>query len=148
MQNGPEQRWPPEAERRLREVGWHPGRSLSTADWEHVLREQGHFAIHPAAQQFLAEFGGLTLTRVFEGSIAPVSAETFFDPTLAKWDQEIFEDLSEGAGAEPYSIGMKNNRNAYLGMTTTGAVYYGMDDAFLLAETGDEAVEKIFGGEA
>ncbi|MFF3767746.1 SUKH-3 domain-containing protein, partial [Streptomyces sp. NPDC001922] len=145
MQSGPEQRWSTETERLLRKAGWRPGRSVPTAEWERVLQEHDEFEIHPDAQRFLAEFGGLSVTEVIVGAITVVRSEVSFDPTLAQWDQEIFEVLSEQAGAELYPVGMTGNRNAYLGMTSAGTVYTGMDDAYFLAESGDQALEKIFG---
>ncbi|WP_432094247.1 SUKH-3 domain-containing protein [Streptomyces sp. bgisy100] len=136
-------RWSAETDRVLREAGWHPGRSVSTAEWERVLQEHDEFEIHPAAQHFLVEFGGLALTLWSPGSVKPVRVEISFDPALAQWDQEIFEVLSEQAGAELYPLGMTNNRNTYLCMAPTGKVYTGMDDAYFLAETGDQALEKL-----
>ncbi|MFF3767747.1 SUKH-3 domain-containing protein [Streptomyces sp. NPDC001922] len=143
QQSGFGQRWSRETERLLRKAGWRPGRSVSTAEWERGLQEHDGFEIHPMAQRFLAEFGGLTVTLWFPGSVKPVRVEVSFDPALAKWDQEIFEVLSEQAGAGLYPLGMTNNRNTYLGMAPTGEVYTGMDDAYFLAETGEQALEKL-----
>ncbi|MDJ0340355.1 SUKH-3 domain-containing protein [Streptomyces sp. PH10-H1] len=61
-------------------------------------------------------------------------------------DHEIFEELSEGARAYVYPIGMADRRNQYLGMAPNGAVYVGMDYVNLLADTADEALEKLIVG--
>ncbi|WP_420000413.1 SUKH-3 domain-containing protein [Streptomyces boninensis] len=143
QKSGPGQRWSAETERRLREMGWYPGRSVPTAEWQRALQEHDEFEINPAAQHFLEEFGGLSVTLVLTDSIKPIRSEVSIDPTLAQWDQEIFDTLSRQAGAALYPLGMIYNRNSYLGMTPTGSVYEGMDEAHLLAETGDQALEKI-----
>jgi hypothetical protein len=57
------QRWSAKTDRVLREVGWHPGREVSTSEWEAALQERGGFEIHDAARRFLAEFGDLHRAR-------------------------------------------------------------------------------------
>ncbi|MDJ0368197.1 hypothetical protein QMK19_00480 [Streptomyces sp. H10-C2] len=43
-------------------------------------------------------------------------------------------------------MGMADRRNQYLGMAPNGAVYVGMDYVNLLADTADEALEKLIVG--
>ncbi|RMI26244.1 hypothetical protein EBN88_29870 [Streptomyces triticirhizae] len=129
----------------LREAGWYPGRSVSTAGWEELLDEHGGFEIHPAARTFLMEFGGLAVEHRGPG-ITMVRADFQLDPALAKWDEEIFEALSELCGSHLYPLGASEHRNNYIGMAPDGSVYLGMDDVRMLAETGDKALEKLVEG--
>lgn len=58
----------------------------------------------------------------------------------------IFDCLNEEAGTELYPVGAAQRRNSYLAMAANGAVYIGMDSAVLLADTADEALEKLARG--
>ncbi|WP_436536854.1 SUKH-3 domain-containing protein [Actinoplanes sp. HUAS TT8] len=49
-----------ETRRCLEDSGWYVGRRVDTARWEAQLVADGFPALHPAAQKFLAEFGGLS----------------------------------------------------------------------------------------
>lgn len=137
-------RWSEVTDRVLHRAGWYPGRSTPTAAWESTLREEGGFEPHEAARRFLAEFGGLSVVR--ESDHMKGWREFQLDPVLAKWDHEILEDLSEQAGTYLYPIGMADHRNFYLGMAPNGAVHVGMDYVNLLADTADEALEKLIRG--
>jgi hypothetical protein len=138
-------RWSAETERVLRAAGWYPGRSVSTHEWETALRERGEFEIHDAARRFLAEFGGLESTERGPGkTMARMGFK--LDPTVAEWEDEIFDVLSEEAGAELYPIGEADRRNSYLGIAPDGAVYIGRDSVTRLAATAEEALEKLVEG--
>ncbi|MFE6405527.1 SUKH-3 domain-containing protein [Streptomyces sp. NPDC057837] len=139
------QRWSAETDRVLRGAGWHPGRSVPTEEWEESLRERGGFEIHDAARRFLAEFGGLESTDRGPGKTMARMGFSL-DPTVAEWEDEIFDVLSEEVGADLYPIGEADRRNSFLGMAPTGAVFIGKDSAVLLADTADEALEKLIEG--
>jgi hypothetical protein len=146
MDTAPEMRWSAETDRSLRLAGWHPGRRVSTEEWERILKEGDEdFVIHDAARGFLREFGGLAVDQKGPG-ITMARSPFRLDPTVAKWDYEIFEMLSEEAEAYLYPIGDAARGNNYLGMSPSGAVYWGMDDVRLLAETADEALDKLVQG--
>ncbi|WP_353962500.1 MULTISPECIES: SUKH-3 domain-containing protein [unclassified Streptomyces] len=101
-ENGP--RWSPETDRVLRGAGWYPGRSVPTDDWESALHERGGFEMHGSARRFLAEFGGLESNERGPGrTMARMGFR--LDPTVAEWDDEVFDVLSEGAGVDLYPIG-------------------------------------------
>ncbi|MGC4986090.1 SUKH-3 domain-containing protein [Streptomyces sp. DT193] len=138
-------RWSAATDRVLRGVGWYPGRSVPTGEWESTLRERGGFEMHESARRFLAEFGGLVSNERGPGK---TMARMGFrlDPTVAEWDAEIFDVLREEAGVDLYPIGESDRRNSYLGMAPNGAVYVGMDSVTLLAETADRALEKLAEG--
>lgn len=136
-------RWSAETDRVLRLAGWHPGRWVPTEEWERTLHESDEgFEMHEAARRFLSEFGGLEINQKGPGRTAARSPFRL-DPIAAQWDYEIFEFLSDEAGAYLYPIGELDHRNQYLGMAPNGAVYVGMDSVELLACTPDEALDKL-----
>ncbi|MFE0672626.1 SUKH-3 domain-containing protein [Streptomyces sp. NPDC058867] len=142
---GCQQRSSAATDRVMRGAGWFPGRAVSTVRWENTLRQHGGFEIHDAARGFLSEFGGLVSTERGPGRTMARMGFTLV-PTAAKWEDEIFEVLSEEAGAALYPIGEADRRNVYLGMAPNGAVYVGMNSVTLLARTADEALVKLVQG--
>jgi hypothetical protein len=137
-----QRRWPAETDRVLRAAGWYPGRSVPTATWESILRQQGEFEMHEAAQRFLGEFGCVGIPYREPRDSMPWG-EFRLDPLLAMWDDEILDDLSEQAGTYLYPVGMIDRTNQYLGVAEDGAVYVGMDSVRLLAATPDEALKEL-----
>ncbi len=139
-------RWSAETDRVLRLAGWHPGRSVSTEEWERVLYEEDEgFEMHDAARRFLTEFGGLEFQ--VKGPGRTMGRSPFrLDPLVAKWDFEIIDVQSEEVGTYLYPIGDAARGNFYLTMAENGAVYHGMDYVSLLADTGDKALEKLIEG--
>lgn len=139
-------RWSAETDRALRLAGWHPGRSVSTEEWERVLREADEgFEMHDAARRFLTEFGGLEFR--LKGPGRTMARSPFrIDPLLAKWDFEIIDLQSEEVGTCLYPIGDADRGNFYLTMAADGAVHHGMDYVCLLADNGDKALEKFIEG--
>ncbi|MEU1332333.1 SUKH-3 domain-containing protein [Streptomyces sp. NPDC005865] len=145
MSEEPCGRWSEETERALRAAGWCPGRAVPTGEWERALEERGGFRMHEAARLFLAEFGGLASEERGPGrTMARMGFR--LDPLAAEWDDEIFDVLSEEAGAYLYPVGEADRRNSYLGVAPDGQVYIGMDSVTLLARTADEALEKLIEG--
>ncbi|MEU8744521.1 SUKH-3 domain-containing protein [Streptomyces parvulus] len=139
-------RWSPETERVLRLAGWRPGRAVSADAWELAMREADDgYVMHEAARQFLSEFGGL---EVHERGPGVNAARIPFrlDPSLAKWDFEIIESLSEDAEAQLYPVGDLSQGNYYLTVADDGKVYLGMDEVELLADTVDAALDKLVRG--
>jgi hypothetical protein len=130
----------------LRSAAWYPERSVPVDRWEPELRAAG-FVLHDAARSFLAEFGGLRIDQAGPGRTAARSPFAL-DPEAALHDFEVFDDLGDQAGAPLYPVGAVGRGVSYLGMTAGGAVYLGMDDAGLLAESGDEALDKLVEGRA
>ncbi|WP_217167004.1 SUKH-3 domain-containing protein [Streptomyces sp. AC512_CC834] len=139
-------RWSPEAERVLRLAGWQPGRAVPVDAWERMMREADEgYVMHEAARRFLSEFGGLEVHQKGPGMNAARSPFRL-DPLLAKRDFEIIESLSEDAEVDLYPLGDLSQGNFYVAMAEDGAVYVGMDDVELLAETADEALDKLVRG--
>ncbi|MEU5292760.1 SUKH-3 domain-containing protein [Streptomyces sp. GTA36] len=139
------QRWSAEADRVLRAIGWYPGRTVSTTEWESTLHEHGGFTIHDAARRFLTEFGGLVSEERGPGrTMARMGFR--LDPLAAEWDDEIYDVLSEEAGAYLYPIGEADRGNSYLGIAPNGAVYAGRENVTLLADNAGKALEKLIEG--
>ncbi|MEU6120717.1 SUKH-3 domain-containing protein [Streptomyces sp. NPDC047123] len=139
-------RWTDVTERVLRRAGWHPGRSVPTDTWVNALSATDGFEANEAALRFLAEFGDLKVVRASDHERG--WREFQLDPLLAVPDGEIFEDLSEQTGVPLFPLGMADHRNFYLGMAPDGSVHVGMDYASRLADSGDQALEKLIMGVA
>lgn len=141
-------RWSAETDWLLRRCGWQPGRAVPTGEWERRLREDDEsFVMHDAARRFLGEFGGLDVVQRGPGRTAARSPFRL-DPLVALHESEIFDDLSEQAGEPLYPLGAVDGGVSFLCMAPDGAVFLGMDDAGLLAGSGDEALNKLIEGVA
>ncbi|HTE19726.1 MAG TPA: SUKH-3 domain-containing protein, partial [Armatimonadota bacterium] len=44
----------------LYQAGWYAGRSMVTTAWNEILERAG-YEVHPVVEEFLREFGGLTI---------------------------------------------------------------------------------------
>jgi hypothetical protein len=139
-------RWSAETDRVLRLAGWRPGRAVPTEEWERVLHENDEgYVMHDAARAFLAEFGGLEVQQ--KGPGRTMARPPFrLDPLVAKYDFEIIDVQSEEMGTYLYPLGDTDRANFYLTMSATGAVYLGMDYPRLLADSGDQALDKLIQG--
>jgi hypothetical protein len=63
----------------MRRAGWYPGRSVDIDQWR--PGPSSEISMHPAAERFLSEFGGLTV-EVGGPDPGPAGRESFvFDPT-------------------------------------------------------------------
>ena len=145
MSSGTAEQWSEEAEQKLRDAGWFPGRRVSTDHWEETLREHGGFVMHETAREFLAEFGGLEVDQRGPGqNMAKMPFK--LDPVAAEYDDEIFDVLSEEAGVDLYPIGEVDRRNNYLGIAPDGSVYIGMDTVALFADNAHMALENLIKG--
>ncbi|WP_367045062.1 SUKH-3 domain-containing protein [Streptomyces sp. Je 1-332] len=144
---GDSSRWSEATSRTLRRAGWYPGRAVPVDTWEKILHDaDGGFRMPDAARTFLAEFGGVALDREDLASVGGRGRDFQIDPLLAKWDFEIFEEMSEEVENYLYPLGMTDRGNFYLSMTEGGEVYVGMDYPNLLADNGHEAMRKLIEG--
>ncbi len=68
-------RWSTETDRTLREVGWHPGRTVCTKIWESALLDHGGLGIAPNGTIYsgresvhpLTDTGDAALEKLVEG---------------------------------------------------------------------------------
>ncbi|MGA5114916.1 SUKH-3 domain-containing protein [Streptomyces pseudogriseolus] len=77
--------WSPEVDEVLEASGWTPGRKVDTARWRSMFEAVG-LAMHDAAEAFLQEFGGLTVSVSGPG-ISCARTPFKLDPELA-WGEE------------------------------------------------------------
>ncbi|MFD4133626.1 SUKH-3 domain-containing protein [Streptomyces goshikiensis] len=113
--------WSAEAENVLRDAGWYPGRNVDTTVWRERLEADG-FRIHSAAEDFLREFGGLTV--VSGGSGITRSREPFeLDPLLALGEDDRFGEWGEEIGRHLFPLGELDRGHAFLGLDEHGELY-------------------------
>ncbi|MCT9080902.1 SUKH-3 domain-containing protein [Streptomyces fulvoviolaceus] len=113
--------WSAEVEAVLRGAGWYPGRSVDTTAWRERLEADG-FHIHSAAEEFLREFGGLT---VGSGGSGITSAREAFelDPLLALGEDDRFGDWGEEIGRRIAPLGEVDHGRFFLGLDEHGELY-------------------------
>lgn len=113
--------WSVEVERVLRDAGWYPGRNTDPAPWHEQLEADG-FHIHPAAEQFLREFAGLTVDHGGPG-ITRAREPFELDPLLALGEADRFSEWSEETGRHLYPLGELDHGHAFLGLDEQGELY-------------------------
>lgn len=104
----------------LEEVGWRPGRAVSTTRWEVELAADGFPSLHPVARRFLAEFGGLAVPHGGPG-VTRAREPVSFTPTECSGEADRFIDRSERVGRDIAPIGE-------LAGGTCGMAWLGMDE--------------------
>jgi SUKH-3 immunity protein len=133
----------------LRSAGWMPGRRSSTSEARATLEKAG-FTLHPLAQRFLEEFGGLevqhphakvrSVTDRFKLDVG--GALKMFDPSWVR------EDYSRRAGAPLCVIGHSHRGYMVLAMAPDGQVYAGFDQALVrVGDSGEAAIENLCSGQ-
>ncbi|MGW2564173.1 SUKH-3 domain-containing protein [Streptomyces sp. NPDC001514] len=135
--------WSAEVEAVLRGSGWHPGRSVDTAVWRERLEAEG-FRVHSAAEEFLREFGGLTVDSGGPGITR--AREAFeLDPLLALGEDDRFGEWGEEIGRRLFPLGELDHGHAFLGLDEQGELYVVAD---WLARFGrmPEAMENLVVG--
>ncbi|MFB6633093.1 SUKH-3 domain-containing protein [Streptomyces sp. NPDC056362] len=128
-------------ERTLRSSGWIPGRHVDIQAWREQLSE---FPWHPAAERFLAEFGGLAVD--VSGPGVSVAREPFvINPELAVGEEERFEELSTMFGRRFFPVGELEDCAFFLGIDEEGVLYSLAAWAFNLGPS-DEALGNLIKG--
>ncbi|MEV6678876.1 SUKH-3 domain-containing protein [Streptomyces erythrochromogenes] len=115
-------RFSSQVEEELLAAGWTPGRSVDVERWTAPFEAAGLTA-HPAARDFLAEFGGLHF--VFSGPGVECARQTFeLDPLLCEGEEDSFLEWSEEQGHSYFPVGhLDEGRFALLGIDETGALH-------------------------
>ncbi|MGK5691497.1 SUKH-3 domain-containing protein [Streptomyces sp. URMC 128] len=139
--------WSPQTDEVLRRAGWRPGRSVPTDTCESILRERGSFVVHDAARRFLSEFGAL-VTYGWPADTITTSSAIRFDPLKAGWQDERFAWASREAGASLYPVGTADQGASFLGITEDGALHLVRERVELLAETTDQALDRLVEAQA
>ena len=96
--------------------------------------------MHPAAERFLAEFGGLVVD--IHGLGRTAAKEPFeLDPELCQGEEGRFRDWSEFIGRSIFPLGELDHGRFFLGIDEDSVIYlvidwlasFGPDDAGLIA---------------
>lgn len=111
-----------QTEETLRAAGWRPGRRVSVEYWRDRLEESGLVHMHAAAEQFLAEFGGLSVWCNGPG-ISCAKSPFAFDPGLLIGEEDRFADWSQTIGRALFPIGELDEGRFFLGIDETSEVY-------------------------
>jgi hypothetical protein len=106
-----EDAWSPEVDAHARAAGWYPGRRVDFDGWAQELAKD-NVRPHPAAAEFLAEFGGLHIPKKGPAGIDFAPVEVEFDPTLVG---PVGDDL--------YPLGEAGGGHASIGIDESGVVY-------------------------
>jgi hypothetical protein len=127
----------------LHKAGWTPERRFDTAEYEHLLRENG-YVVHPVVVEFLHSFGGLKMTHPHR--MVPNVMPTFhFDIPLALWgtNSENVRADEEDVGSPVCLIGQMYSGDLWLTMDVFGRVYASDISVRLVGNSGNEAIETI-----
>lgn len=149
-------RFTPEVEDSLQAAGWFPGRRLDpevlaamrSAISRQSNRYGGRLAVFPAAEEVLAEFGGLVIGGDRPG--VDVNPRPFaLDPTLVAHQVETLLDVGRALGVRVCPLGVEGLDEAVLAITEPGAVL-AIDPIgeWLLGNTIDEALDVLVTGNA
>uniref|UniRef100_A0AAU3I9U1 SUKH-3 domain-containing protein n=1 Tax=Streptomyces sp. NBC_01393 TaxID=2903851 RepID=A0AAU3I9U1_9ACTN len=106
----------------LRSAGWFSGRRVDTSLWRVSFAEAG-LVLHPAAEEFLAEFGGL---RVGSRGAGVTRAREAFDlDPMSLWrsEEDRFAAWNEARGAMVFPVGELGLGQALLGIDEHGELY-------------------------
>lgn len=114
-------RFSPEVEGVLREVGWRPGRSTDVEFWLDHFEAKGCSA-SDAAVDFLVEFGGLDFP--LSGRGIDRAREPFdLDPVLCSGNLDRFTDWGQEIKRSIFPIGTLGSRYDCLGIDEFSEIY-------------------------
>ncbi|WP_437074765.1 SUKH-3 domain-containing protein [Streptomyces sp. enrichment culture] len=113
--------WSPEVLEVLEASGWTAGRRVDTAGWRSVFEGAG-IVMHDAAETFLQEFGGLTVS--IGGPGVSAAREPFeLDPELAWGEEDRFSEWSEVLGRELFPLGELDHGRFFLAIDEHSEIY-------------------------
>ncbi|MFF0746706.1 SUKH-3 domain-containing protein [Streptomyces sp. NPDC004111] len=112
--------FPSDVEKVLKRSGWREGRRVQIGGWRDFYANRG-IHMHPAAQSFLSEFGGLRVPVRGPGvTAARVPFE--LNPLLVDGDEDRFPEWSEEADVLLYPVGQIEERYP-LGIDESSRLY-------------------------
>ena len=135
-------------EHALRQAGWFEGREVDVEDWRRQLAQQGGFRMHPHAETFLREFGGLTIEVRGAGQDF---ARSPFDvhPQLAAGEDDrlgAFASKVEEVEGSLFPLGEIDHGHEFLTMDEAGGFWSVMDEIRWLGSTPEEAIIGLVEG--
>jgi hypothetical protein len=109
------------SEDELRAAGWHPGRQVDPVPLFGGLDITGLF-VHPAALEFMAEYGGLALTP--DGPGVSLARQHFtLDPALCAGEEGRFIEWGQQLGRALVPVGDLDHGRFFLGIDEHSEVY-------------------------
>jgi hypothetical protein len=139
-------RFPRRVEHDLRAAGWYPGRRVDTGRWRAGI---DGVEMHPAAERFLTEFGGLEVD--IRGPGRSAAREPFeLDPALCEGEEGRFRGWSATLGRSLYPLGELDEGRFFLGIDPEAELWlvvdwlgsFGVGDAGLIALCAGTKVEE------
>ncbi|MFI8998643.1 SUKH-3 domain-containing protein [Streptomyces sp. NPDC053542] len=113
--------WSPEVLEVLEASGWMPGRRVGTAGWRSMFEDVG-IVVHDAAEAFLQEIGGLTVSIGGPG-ISRAREPFELDPELARGEEDRFSEWSAVLGRELFPLGELDHGRFFLGIDEGSEIY-------------------------
>ncbi|MFB7336024.1 SUKH-3 domain-containing protein [Streptomyces adustus] len=113
--------WSPEVLEVLEASGWTAGRRVDTASWRSMFEAVG-IVMHDAAEKFLQEFGGLSVS--IGGPGINRAREPFeLDPELAWGEDDRFSEWSDSLGRRLFPLGELDHGRFFLGIDEDSEIY-------------------------
>ncbi|MFI8326391.1 SUKH-3 domain-containing protein [Streptomyces sp. NPDC085529] len=114
-------KWSPEVLEVLEASGWTPDRRVDTTGWRSMFEGVG-IVMHDAAETFLQEFGGLTVS--IGGPGIDRAREPFeLDPELAWGEDDRFSEWSAEMGRKLFPLGELDHGRFFLGIDEHSEIY-------------------------
>ncbi|MET9296928.1 SUKH-3 domain-containing protein [Streptomyces sp. NPDC003077] len=105
----------------LKASGWTAGRRVDTTGWRSMFEAVG-IVMHDAAERFLQEFGGLTVS--IGGPGVNRAREPFeLDPELAWGEDDRFSEWSVFLGRRLFPLGELDHGRFFLGIDESSETY-------------------------
>ncbi|MEU0602175.1 SUKH-3 domain-containing protein [Streptomyces sp. NPDC006393] len=113
--------WSPDVLEVLEASGWTAGRRVDTAGWQSMFESVG-IVMHDAAEAFLQEFGGLTVS--IGGPGINRAREPFeLNPELARGEDDRFSEWSDSLGRHLFPLGELDGGRFFLGIDEGSEIY-------------------------
>ncbi|WP_414079820.1 SUKH-3 domain-containing protein [Streptomyces sp. CL7] len=106
--------WSPQVLEVLEASGWTVGRRVDTADWRSTFGGAG-IVMHDAAEAFVQEFGGLTVSIGGPG-ISRAREPFELNPELARGEEDRFCEWSDSLGRRLFPLGELDGGRFFLGI--------------------------------
>jgi hypothetical protein len=135
--------WSENVEAVLRESGWVPGRAVATKAWRAQFETEG-LEMHPAAELFLTEFGGLAIDVRGPG-VTTARAPSNFDPRLCIGEGDRFLGWGARLGRSIYPVGDHDDGRFFLGIDEQDVLYLVGDWIGTFGRSADAIAELVEG---